>query len=141
MSALIPLIINFIVSLMILFVIIKLYVAYRRKYLLWFIIILFLIPLLFLYSAAEMSYLSKNSEYFILAYPIIIILAEFATIMAQRNLIFSLKTEHNTSYKHLLRKDLALIQAFGQLSNYLIERISLFVGSKQVEQIIDEYDA
>jgi len=73
-----------------------------------------------------------------LAYPIIIIVAELAVIMAQRNLLSSLKAEEGEEYRLLLREDIALIRAFEKLANFFIGRISMLIGIKRVEEVLDE---
>ncbi|RLF48056.1 MAG: hypothetical protein DRN29_00720 [Thermoplasmata archaeon] len=138
MNAFLPVMLNFFMSLIILFIAIKVYNIYRRKYLLWFVFALFLIPLLFLYSLVEILYLSKISPYAIVAYPAIIIVVEIATIMAQKNLFSSLKTEEAEEYKLLLREDIALIRAFEKIANYFIGRISTLIGIKNIEDVLEE---
>ncbi|MCD6447987.1 MAG: hypothetical protein J7L58_02940, partial [Thermoplasmata archaeon] len=136
MNVLLPVIANLFLSLIILLISINIYTVYRRKYILWFIFALFLLPALFIYTMFESLYL-KNI-WGILFYPLIIIVAEIAVIMAQKNLLSSLKAEEGEEYRLLLREDIALIRAFGKLANYFIGRISLLVGIKSVEEILDE---
>jgi len=120
MNVFIPLSINFILSIIILFVIMNIYFIYKRKYLLFFLIALFLISFVFLYSFIEIVYLSKISPYFVLSYPVIIILAEISIMLAQKNLMSSLKYEEGEEYKLLIREDIALIRGFEKICNYFI---------------------
>ena len=136
MNILFPVIANLLLSLIILLISINIYTVYRRKYILWFVFALFLLPVLFIYAIFESLYL-KNI-WGVLFYPLIIIIAEIAVIMAQKNLLSSLKAEEGEEYRLLLREDIALIRAFGKLANYFIGRISLLVGIKSVEEILDE---
>ena len=136
MNILFPVIANLLLSIIILLISINIYTVYRRKYILWFVFALFLLPVLFIYAIFESLYL-KNI-WGVLFYPLIIIIAEIAVIMAQKNLLSSLKAEEGEEYRLLLREDIALIRAFGKLANYFIGRISLLVGIKSVEEILDE---
>ncbi|HHF56037.1 MAG TPA: HAMP domain-containing histidine kinase [Thermoplasmatales archaeon] len=136
MNILFPVIANLFLSIIILLISINIYTVYRRKYILWFVFALFLLPVLFIYAIFESLYL-KNI-WGVLFYPLIIIIAEIAVIMAQKNLLSSLKAEEGEEYRLLLREDIALIRAFGKLANYFIGRISLLVGIKSVEEILDE---
>ncbi|RLF38774.1 MAG: hypothetical protein DRN21_04595, partial [Thermoplasmata archaeon] len=138
MNALLPLTFDLVLSLLILLLAANIYVIYRRQYLVWFLVVLFLTPFLFLYSFFEMMYLSDISPYFVVPYPFILIFVEVAIIIAQKNLLASLKTEKGAEYKLLLREDVALIRAFEKIANHFIRRMSPFVGIKNVEQILEE---
>ncbi len=138
MNLITPLAINLFLSVTIFFVAMQIYNVYRRKYMLWFLLALFFLPLLFIYSLLEWVYLSKISIYSIVAYPLIIIAMEISTIMAQKNLLTSLKKGEKVEYSLLLREDIALIRAFEKMANYLIGRISLFIGIKDVEELLEE---
>lgn len=138
MNALFPLTVDLMLSLLILFLAANIYIIYRRQYLVWFLVVLFLIPFLFLYSFVEMTYLSDISPYFVVPYPLILVLVEVAIIIAQKNLLASMKTETGEEYKLLLREDVALIRAFEKIANYFIRRMSPFVGITNVEQILEE---
>jgi len=137
-NALLPLTFDLVLSLLILLLAANIYVIYRRQYLVWFLVVLFLTPFLFLYSFFEMMYLSDISPYFVVPYPFILIFVEVAIIIAQKNLLASLKTEKGAEYKLLLREDVALIRAFEKIANHFIRRMSPFVGIKNVEQILEE---
>lgn len=138
MNVFIPLSVNFILSITILFFIMNVYLIYKRKYLLFFLIALFLISSVFLYSFIEISYLSEISPYFILAYPLMVIFAEISIMFAQKNLISSLKHEEGEEYRLLIREDIALIRSFGKICNYFIGRISTFIGIKNIETLLEE---
>jgi signal transduction histidine kinase len=71
-------------------------------------------------------------------YPALIIFIEIGVIMAQKNLLSSLKTEQGEDYKLLLREDITLIRTYEKIANYFINRISLLIGIKQVEQALTE---
>ncbi|HEC82265.1 MAG TPA: HAMP domain-containing histidine kinase [Thermoplasmatales archaeon] len=138
MNVFIPLSINFILSIIILFVIMNIYFIYKRKYLLFFLIALFFISFVFLYSFIEIAYLSKISPYFILSYPVIVIFAEISIMLAQKNLISSLEYERGEEYKFLIREDIALIRGFEKICNYFIGRISTFIGIKDIKILLED---
>ena len=134
MNVYIPLIANLLLSIIVFVIAIKVYSIYKRKYIKWFLIALFFIPLLFIYSFFEMFLLPYYS---VLLYPLFIIVIEVSAIMAQRNLLFSLRTEESKEYKILLREDIALIRDFEKIANYLIGRISPLIGVKSVENVLE----
>lgn len=130
------LLINLLLSLLILGIVITVYRMYRRKYLLWFLISLSIVPILFIYSFIELSL--NLPIYGVLFYPISIIIIEVMVIFAQKSLISSIKSEKGEEYKILLREDIALLRAFEKLSNYLIRKISPLIGIESVENVLEE---
>jgi len=138
MNLMLPVMIDLLLSFVIFFVAFQIYSVYRRKYMLWFLFALFFMPILFVYSWLEWKYLSAISPYAILIYPLIIIVVEIATIMAQKNLLKSLKMGEKVEYSLLLREDVALVRAFEKIANHLIGKISLFIGVKDVEDLLEE---
>lgn len=126
---------NLILSIIIFGIGIKVYQVYRRKYLFWFLVSLFLIPMLFLYSLIEIY---NSSIYMALLYPFFIILIEISVIFAQKNLLSSLRTEEGKEYRMLLKEDIALIRAFEKVSNYLIRKISPLIGIKSIEDLLED---
>lgn len=127
--------INAILSIFILSIAFKVYNIYRRKYLFWFLISLIIITFIFIYSPIEMLYLN---QYAIIFYPVAIILAEITIIMAEKELLTSLKIEKGEEYKFLIREDIALIRAYQKLINHFIRRIAPFIGVKSIENLLDE---
>lgn len=135
MNAFILAIANSFISIIIFLISLEVYRIYRRKYLLWFLLALLLIATLFIYSIIEFAYIGK---YGIIFYPSIIIFIEILIIMAEKELLSSLKIERGEEYRILIREDIALIRAFQKLTNYLINRISPFIGIKSIENVIED---
>jgi len=138
MNFLLPIAISLIFSFIIFFVASQIYSVYRRKYMLWFLFALFFMPILFVYSWLEWKHLSKITPYAIIVYPIIIIIVEISTIMALRDLLRSLKAGEEVEYSLLLREDVALVRAFEKIVNHIMGKISLFIGVKDVEELLEE---
>ncbi len=126
---------NFIISMLILAVVFKIYDTYRRDYLLWFLVGMFLIPFIFLYSIIEYSIRIPRGELF---YPITVIAIEIMMIIGEKKLLSSIKAEEGEEYKILLREDMMLLKTFERISNYLIARISPLIGIKNIEESMEE---
>ena len=126
---------NFILSMLILAVVFKIYDTYRRDYLLWFLVGMFLIPFIFLYSIIEYSIRIPRGELF---YPITVIAIEIMMIIGEKKLLSSIKAEEGEEYKILLREDMMLLKTFERISNYLIARISPLIGLKNIEESMEE---
>ncbi|MCD6512380.1 MAG: HAMP domain-containing histidine kinase [Thermoplasmata archaeon] len=113
----------------------KIYMEYKRKYLMWFLVGFVFFPLIFIYSIME-YYLSTMCA--VLVYPIFVIIIEIFIILAEKNLLISIKKEEIEEYKILVREDIAILRVFERMANYLIRRLIPLVGRKSIEDIIEE---
>ncbi|KAA0003032.1 MAG: hypothetical protein FE048_02490 [Thermoplasmata archaeon] len=127
--------INLFLSLLILFFIVKIYVAYKRTYLLWFLFSFLIIPFIFIYGLIEST--ARISPFEIVIYPISIIAIEAGILMAQNSLISSIKMEEEKEYKILLRDDVALLRTYETLINYLLDKIVPMIGVKSIKEVLD----
>ena len=126
---------NLIISIIILSMISKIYFLYGRKYLLWFLFGMTFIPIIFIYSIFEFF---VSNSYIIIAYPLFVIIMEIAIIVAEKNLLLSIRGREGEEYKILLREDIAMLRTFERIANYLIGRISTLIGIKNIEKTIEE---
>ncbi len=113
----------------------KIYMAYKRKYLMWFLFGFIFFPLIFIYSIPEYYF---SSIYAVMVYPISVIIVEISIILAEKNLLISIKREETEEYKILVREDIAILRVFERMVNYLIRRLIPLVGRKSIEDIIEE---
>jgi len=127
--------INLFLSFLILFFIAKIYTAYKRTYLLWFLFSFFVIPLIFIYGLVES--MARISPFEIIIYPIAVMVIEIGILLAQNSLISSIKMEEEKEYKILLRDDVALLRTYETLINYLLDKIVPMIGVKSVKEVLD----
>ena len=128
-------VLNLAISLSIFYIVLRIYMAYHRSYLLWFASGMFLIAIIFIYSIIEFYFPFPYREYF---YPLLVILIEIFMIVGEKKLLSSIKAEEGEEYKILLREDMMLLKTFERMANYLIRRISPLIGIKNVEKSIEE---
>lgn len=126
---------NLVISIIIFSMISKIYLLYGRGYLVWFLFGMAFIPIIFIYSIFEFFI---SSSYIIIAYPLFVIIMEIAIIVAERNLLLSIREREGEEYKILLREDIAMLRTFERIANYLIRRISTLIGIKNIEKTIEE---
>jgi len=127
--------INFFLSILILAFILGVYSAYRRTYLLWFAMSFSIVPFLFLYSL-----LWNPAEQFkmgIVVYPIAVIVIEIGMMVAQKNLISSVKSGVGEEYKMLLRDDVAILRSYEQLANFFVRKIAPLIGTGSITEVLD----
>jgi len=126
--------INLILSVSILAVILMVYTVYRRVYLLWFILSFSIVPFIFAYSLiwSPDSHLKMG----VIVYPISVIVIEISMLIAQKNLISSIKSGEEEEYKMLLRDDVAILRAYEQLANFFINRIVPLIGTSSIKELL-----
>lgn len=127
--------INLGLSIVILALILGVYSAYKRTYLLWFIVSFSIVPFLFAYSLVwhPVGHLKMG----IIVYPIAVIAIEIGMMMAQKNLISSVKSGEGEEYRMLLRDDVAILRSYEQLANFFIGRISPLIGTGSIKEVLD----
>ncbi len=129
--------VNLFLSLLILFFIIKIYAAYRRPYLLWFLFSLFIIPFVFVFGLIES--VARFSPFEIVIYPISVTAIEIGILMGQNSLLSSIKMEEEKEYEILLRDDVALIRTYEILINYFLYKIVPMIGVKSIKNVLEHY--
>lgn len=127
--------INLSLSLLILFFILRIYIAYRRTYLLWFLFSFLIVPFIFIYGLIES--VARISPFGIVIYPITVMVIETGILLAQNSLISSIKMEEEKEYKILLRDDVALLRTYESLINYLLDKIVPMIGVKSIKEVLD----
>lgn len=127
--------VNIILSFSILVVILMVYSVYRRVYLLWFILSFSIVPFIFVYSLIW----SPGSPFKmgVVVYPISVIIIEVSMLIAQKNLIESIKSGEEEEYKMLLRDDIAILRAYEHLANFFIGRIVPLIGTSSIKELLE----
>ena len=111
------------------------YSVYRRVYLLWFILSFSIVPFIFVYSLIW----SPGSPFKmgVVVYPISVIIIEVSMLIAQKNLIESIKSGEEEEYKMLLRDDIAILRAYEHLANFFIGRIVPLIGTSSIKELLE----
>ncbi|MEA2053803.1 MAG: HAMP domain-containing sensor histidine kinase [Candidatus Thermoplasmatota archaeon] len=126
--------INFIFSIAILIFVLKVYSVYKRAYILWFILSLSIVPFIFIY---DLIWSSHGSPLGIVVYPVSVIIVELGIIIAQKNLISSIKSGEGEEYKMLLRDDVAILRSYEQLANFFIDKIAPLIGTNSIKELLE----
>jgi len=126
---------NIILSLTSLIIIIGVYMAYKRTYILWFTMSFAIFPFIFLYSLVWPT--RSSSDLGIVIYPISVIVIEIGMILAQRNLISSTRAGYGEEYTILLRDDIAVVRGYEKLSNHFISRIVPLIGTASIKELLE----
>jgi len=126
---------NLLLTLAILLITLGVYVAYRRTYLLWFILSFTFFPFLFLYSLAWP--MESASQLGIVIYPLSVVVIEVGLILAQKNLISSMRAGHGEEYTMLLRDDVAVVRGYEQLANLFIGKIAPLIGTASIKDLLE----
>lgn len=135
MAAEILSLINLILSVLILAVIFMVYSVYKRVYLLWFILSFSIVPFIFAYSLIWSP--EGISKMGVVVYPISVIVIEISMLIAQKNLISSIKSGEEEEYQILLRDDVAILRGYEQLANFFISRIVPLIGTNSIKELLE----
>jgi len=135
MAAEILSLINLILSVLILAVIFMVYSVYKRVYLLWFILSFSIVPFIFAYSLIWSP--EGMSKMGVVVYPISVIVIEISMLIAQKNLISSIKSGEEEEYQILLRDDVAILRGYEQLANFFISRIVPLIGTNSIKELLE----
>lgn len=126
---------NLVLSLVILLTILGVYMAYRRTYLLWFILSFAFFPFVFLYSLVWP--MESASPLGIVIYPLSVMVIEVGMILAQKNLLSSMQAGHGEEYTMLLRDDVAVVRGYEQLANLFIRKIAPLIGTASIKELLE----
>ena len=127
--------INLILSVLILAVIFMVYSVYKRVYLLWFILSFSIVPFIFAYSLIWSP--EGISKMGVVVYPISVIVIEIGMLIAQKNLISSIKSGEEEEYQMLLRDDVAILRGYEQLANFFVSRIVPLIGTNSIKELLE----
>ena len=127
--------VNLILSIIILALIFGVYLAYRRTYLLWFLMAFSIVPFLFAYSLVWHP--TSQMKMGIVVYPISVIVIEIGILLAQKNLMISIKSGVGKEYKMLLRDDVAILRSYEQMANFFIGKIVPLIGTSSIKEVLE----
>ncbi|MGC9307257.1 MAG: sensor histidine kinase [Thermoplasmatota archaeon] len=132
---------NVILAVAIVAVIIRVYLLYRRQYILWFALSFAILPFMFIYSLVWP--LPGTTDMGIVVFPICVIVVEVGFILAQKNLLTSIRGGASEEHQMLLRDDVALLRSYRRVANVFIRKITPLIGTASIEELlesrIDEY--
>lgn len=111
------------------------YLLYRRQYILWFTLSFAVVPFMFLYSLAWP--LPGTTEMAIVVFPICVIVIEVGFILAQKNLLTSIRGGAGEEHQMLLRDDVALLRSYEQVANVFIRKITPLIGTASIEELLE----
>lgn len=126
---------NVALSIAIVGVIARVYLLYRRQYILWFTLSFAIVPFMFIYSLVWP--LPGTTEMGIVVFPVCVIVIEVGFILAQKNLLTSIRGGASEEHQMLLRDDVALLRSYGQIANVFIRKITPLIGTASIEELLE----
>jgi signal transduction histidine kinase len=126
---------NVALSVAIVAVIARVYLLYRRQYILWFILSFSVVPFMFMYSLVWP--LPGTTMMGIVVFPICVMVVEVGFILAQKNLLTSIRGGASEEHQMLLRDDVALLRSYRQVANVFIRKITPLIGTGSIEELLE----
>ncbi len=116
-------------------VIARVYLLYRRQYILWFSLSFAVVPFMFLYSLVWP--LPGTTEMGIVVFPLCVVVIEVGFVLAQKNLLTSIRGGASEEHQMLLRDDVALLRSYEQVANLFIRKITPLIGTASIEELLE----